>query len=132
MTNKSILKMALVTFSLIFVCSLGTYAQKNDCSKANDGKITDAANAVVRVLYEDQLTHISIQVKDKVATITGWVTTKEIRKDIENIVKKTPCVSKVVNKLTTGIGGGCPDGTQPCNGTCIPNSETCSGKGKGN
>ena len=132
MINKSILKMALMAFSLILVCSFGTYAQKNDCSNASDGKITDAANAAVRVLYEDQLSHISIQVKDKVATITGWVTTKDIRKDIENIVKKMPCVKKVVNQLTIGLGGGCPAGTKPCNGTCIPNSEDCSAKGKGN
>lgn len=121
-----------MAFSLILVCSFGTYAQKTDCTQTTDAQITEAANAAIKVKYEAQLTHISVQVKDKIVTITGWVTTKNIRKDIEKIVKKIACVKKVVNKLTIGLGGGCPDGTKPCNGTCIPNSEDCSAKGKGN
>ena len=131
MINKSIIKTALFAFSLILVCSFAAFAQKTDCTQTTDAQITEAANTAIKAKYESQLTHISVQVKDKIVTITGWVTTKTIRKDIEKMVKKTSCVKKVVNKLTTGIGGGCPDGTQPCNGTCIPNSETCSGKGKG-
>ena len=132
MNKQSIVKMVVVTFSLILMCSFGTYAQKTDCSKTTDAEITEAVTARIKAKYESQMKHILIKVEDAVVTLDSWVTTKKIRGDIEKIVKKTACVKKVVNNLKIGAGGSCPPGQQSCNGGCIPLEETCPGKTKDN
>ncbi len=131
MTNKSIVKMALVAFSLVLMFSFGTHAQTIDCTRATDAEITDAIIAKITVKYKSQMSHIYVNFKDGEVTLRGWVTKKSIKMDIEKIVKKIKCVKKVVNNLTIGVGGGCAPGQKPCNGTCIPIEEDCPAKTKG-
>ena len=132
MNKQSIVKMAVVAFSLILICSFGTYAQKTDCSKTTDAEITEAVTAKIKAKYESQLKHLIIKVQDGIVTLDSWVTTKKIKGDIGKIAKKTACVKQVVNNLKIGAGGSCPPGQQSCNGACIPLEETCPGKTKGN
>ena len=99
MLNKSMVQMALIAFSLILICSFGTYAQKTDCTKTTDAAIAEAVAAKVKAKYESQINHINIKVKDGVVTLENWVTKKNIKKDIEKIAKKTACVKKVINNL---------------------------------
>ena len=132
MNKQSIVKMALVAFSLILICSFGIYAQKTDCAKTTDAEITEAVTAKIKAKYESQMKHLIIKVQDGVVTLESWVTTKKIRSDIEKIAKKTACVKQVVNNLKIGAGGSCAPGQKPCNGGCIPLEEDCPGKTKGN
>lgn len=123
------LKTTLLAFSLMLVCTLGTYAQKTDCSKTNDDQIVDSIYAKIKVKYAAQMNHINVRIKEGVVTLEGWATTKGVRKDIEKFGKKTACVKKVMNNLTIGVGGGCGPGTKPCGSICIPLSESCNVRG---
>jgi osmotically-inducible protein OsmY len=131
MINKSIVKMALVAFSLMLTLSLGTYAQKEDCSKKTDAEIVEAIYAKMNK-YEDQKEHINVRVKDGVATLEGWAAKERDKKAIEKIAMKIKCVKSVVNNLKIGAGGGCAAGQKPCGGICIDEAETCNIKTKGN
>lgn len=131
MTKKSIIRITLLAFSLMLICSVGTLAQKADCSKTTDAVIVDAIYAKMKVKYEAQMSHVNIRSKAGVVTLEGWVTTKSVKKDIEKLAKKTGCVKSVMNNLTIGVGGGCGPGTKPCGDTCIPTSETCNIRTKG-
>jgi hypothetical protein len=131
MTNKSILKITLLAFSLMLTFSLGTYAQKTDCSKTTDAMIVDAIYAKMKVKYEAQMSHVNVRIKDGVVTLEGWATTKGVKKDIEKFAKKTGCVKSVVSNLTIGVGGGCGPGTKPCGDICIPTNEPCNIRVKG-
>lgn len=129
MTTKSILKITLLAFSLMLTCSLGTYAQKTDCSKTTDAMIVDAIYAKMKVKYEAQTDHINVRSKAGVVTVEGWVTTKGAKKDIGKLAKnavKGGCVKSVTNNLTIGVGGGCGPGTKPCGSICIPIEEVCN------
>jgi BON domain len=126
MTNKSIVRMALLAFSLMLTFNLGTYAQKTDCSKTTDDQIVSSIYAKIKVKYEAQMDHINVRITDGVVTLEGWATTKSVKKDIEKYAKKTGCVKSVLNMLTIGIGGGCGPGEKPCGGICIPSSAKCN------
>ena len=126
MTSKSKLRMTLVAFSLMLAFSLGTYAQKTDCSKITDDGIVDSIYAKIRAKYESQMKHINVRISDGVVTLEGWVTTKGVKKDIGKFAKKTGCVKSVENNLTIGVGGGCGPGTKPCGDICIPSAQVCN------
>lgn len=129
MIYKSMVKMALLAFSLMLAFSLGTYAQKTDCSKTTDPQIVDAIYAKIKVKYEAQMSHINVRSKDGAVTVEGWATTKGVKKDIEKFTKKTNCVKSVVNNLSIGVGGGCGPGSKPCGSICIPIDEECNVRG---
>jgi BON domain len=131
MTNKSILKMAFMAFSLMLAFNLGTFAQKVDCSKTTDSEIVDAIYTKMKIKHEAQMSQVNVRIKDGVVTLEGWATTKGVKKDIEKMAKKASCVKKVMNNLTIGVGGGCGPGTKPCGDICIPTSEPCNIRVKG-
>lgn len=126
MTKKSMLKMALVGFSLILMCNLGALAQKTDCSKMTDAEIVNAIYKKIKVKYAAQIRHINVRITGGVVTLEGWATAKSVKKEIEKFAKKTSCVKKVVNNLTVGIGGGCGPGQKQCGDICIGDKETCN------
>jgi hypothetical protein len=130
MMNKSILKITLLVFSLMLVCSLETKAQ--DCCKLTDAELVDFVYAKLKPKFADQLNHVNIRIKDRVLTIEGWVAKDKMKTDIEKIISKIKCLKSFTSTLTIGVGGGCPDGTVPCGATCIPAGETCNIRGKGN
>lgn len=129
MTNKSMLRTALIAFSLMFAFSFGAYAQKTDCSKTTDDAIVDSIYAKIKAKHETQMKHINVRISDGVVTLEGWVTTKGVKKEIEKFAKKTGCVKSVKNNLTIGVGGGCGPGTKPCGEICIGSSERCNVRG---
>lgn len=130
MTYKSIVKMALMVFSLTLLFSIGTFAQKVDCSKMTDDQIVQAIYDKIQVKYPDRMKRINVRVKDKVVTLEGWVTSQKAKKEIEGYAKKIKCVKKKVeNKLGTSIPGGCTPGTKQCGSICIPESERCNIRG---
>ena len=131
MTSKSIVKITFLAFSLMLICSIGTHAQKTDCSKTTDTMTVDAIYAKMKVKYEVQMSHVNIRSKDGVVTVEGWATTKGVKKDIEKLARKTGCVKSVANNLTIGVGGGCGPGSKPCGDICIPTAETCNIRTKG-
>ena len=133
MTNKSILKFTLLAFSLMLMCSLGTFAQKVDCSKTTDAMIVDAAYAKMQPKYGMQMDHINVRSKGGVVTVEGWATTKGAKKDIGKLAKSAVkgCVKSVTNNLAIGVGGGCGPGTKPCGSICIPVEEECNIRTKG-
>lgn len=126
MTNKSILKTALLAFSLMLAFNLGTYAQKTDCSKTTDDQIVDSIYAKIKAKHEGQMKHINVRISSGVVTLEGWATTKGVKKEIEKFARKTGCVKKVVNSLTIGVGGGCGPGQKPCGDICIPVAQPCN------
>ncbi len=123
--------MALLAFSLMLAFNFGTYAQKTDCSKTTDTAIVDAIYAKIQAKYKSQMSHINVRIKDGEVTLEGWATAKKVKQDIEKMAKKASCVKKVMNNLTIGVGGGCGPGTKPCGSICIPESEPCNIRGKG-
>ena len=126
MKNKSIVKTALIVFSMILAFSLGTFAQKTDCSKTTDDEIVTAIYNKIKVKYADQIKHINVRAKDGVVTIEGWVTTEKIKKEIGKYAKKVKCVKQVVNDLALGKSIGCGPGMKECGGICISEKETCN------
>jgi hypothetical protein len=124
--NKSIIKTALIAFSLVLAFSVGTYAQKTDCTKTTDSEIVDAIYAKLDVKFETQTTHINVRVKDAVVTLEGWAVKEKDKQAIEKIVKKIKCVKSIVNSLTIGASGGCSTGQKPCGEICIDAAETCN------
>ncbi len=129
MINKSLVKMALMTFSVILVFSLGTKAQ--DCCSMTDAELVDFVYSKLKPKYADQLDHVNVRIKDRVVTIEGWVAKDKMKIDIAKLLMKIKCFKSVNNLLTIGISGGCPTGTKPCGGACIPEAETCNIRGKG-
>ena len=129
MKYKSIVKTALMVFSVTLLFSIGTFAQKVDCNKMTDDEIVQAIYDKIKVKYGDQINHINVRVKDKVVTFEGWVTTKKVKKEIEGYAKKIKCKKKVDSKLTIGIGGGCGPGQKACGTICIDESERCNIRG---
>ena len=126
MTKKSMVKMALLGFSLILMGNLGVLAQKTDCSKMTDTQIVNAIYKKIKVKYASQIRHINVRIRGGVVTLEGWATTKSVRKEIENFAKKTSCVKRVINNLTVGVGGGCGPGQKQCGDICISDKETCN------
>jgi len=126
MVHKSILNWSILVFAVIFTFSLGTYAQKTDCSKKTDTDVVLAIYEKIKVKYADQIKHINVRFSNGVLTIEGWATTKEVKKDIEKMAKKTNCVKQVVSTLTIGKGGGCGPGLKECGGICISEKEACN------
>ncbi len=120
------IKAVLAVFSLMFVFSIGIYAQKTDCSKTTDAEIVKAIYDKIKVKYANQIIHVNVRIKDGVVTLEGWATTKGVRKEIEKYAKKTGCVKKVVNKLTLAVTGGCNPGQQRCGDICIDKNEICN------
>lgn len=131
MINKSTLKTALMAFSLMLIFTLGTMAQKVNCSTTTDEQIINSIYVSLNKKYEKQISHINVRIKDGTVTVEGWVTTKNVKKDIEKIAKKTSCVKNVVNTLSIGVVGGCGPGEKPCGSICIPQEEACNIKTKG-
>lgn len=131
MTIRSTVKFTLFTFTLMLVFSLGTFAQKKDCSQTTPQQIVDSIYAKIAVKYASQMDHINVTFKDGVVKLQGWATTTAIKKNIEKMAKSVTCVKSVTNALTIGIGGGCGPGTKPCGGICIPLEDTCNIKVKG-
>ena len=133
MTYKSIVKIALMLFSLMLLFSIESFAQKVDCSKMTDDQIIQAIYDKIQVKYPDRMKRINVRIEYKVITIEGWVTSKKARKEIEGYAKKINCVKKgkfkVVNNLGTQIPGGCTPGTKPCGSICIPEDERCNIRG---
>ena len=126
MTNKSMVKMAFLAFSLMLTFSFGTYAQKTDCSKTTDTETVDTIYNKIKVKYETQMSHINVTINDGVVTLEGWTTTKGVKKEIEKFARKTSCVKSVVSNLTIGVGGGCGPGQKPCGDICIPSAQVCN------
>jgi len=138
MTNKSNCKTLVAVFSLILIFSAGTLAQtdsvksennknkKPDCTRVPDAVTVKLIYDRIKVKYARQMSHINVRIKDGVVTLEGWATTKGVRKEIEKYAKKTICVKKVANKLTTGVGGGCGPGTKKCGDICIDEREDCN------
>ena len=126
MKKISVLKIVLFTFSLIMAFSLSVSAQKTDCSKTTNEDIVKSIQEKVSVKYADQLTHINFSVENGVVSIEGFTTTKKAKKEIEKLVKKVSCVTKIVSNLKVGAGGGCGTGSKPCGEICIPSNQTCN------
>jgi BON domain len=126
MRQISMLKMALVIFSLMMAFNLGVSAQRTDCSKTTDDEIVKAIQEKMSVKYADQLSHINFSVENGVVSIEGYTTSKKAKKDIEKLVKKISCVTKVVSNLKTAAGGGCGAGSKPCGEICIPSNQICN------
>jgi hypothetical protein len=130
MLNRSIAKMSFMAIAFLFLCSLSAYAQ--DCTKMTSEEMVSAIYAKIETKYAGQTSHINVTVTDGVVKLQGWVTEKKVRKEIEKFAKKTACVKKVDNQLTIGIGGGCGPGQKTCGDICIPTTETCNIRTKGN
>jgi osmotically-inducible protein OsmY len=126
MKKISVLKMILFAFSLMMAFNLGVSAQKTDCSKTTNDEIVKAIQGKVSVKYTDQLTHINFSVENGVVSIEGYTTTKKMKKEIEKLVKKVSCVTKIISNLKVGAGGGCGTGSKPCGEICIPSNQTCN------
>lgn len=126
MKNQSVLRIALMAFSLVLMLSLSGFAQKTDCSITTGDQIVDSIYAKFKRKYESQLEHVNVRIKDGVVTLEGWVTTKSAKKDMEKWAKSIKCVKSVVNKLGVGVGGGCGPGEKPCGTICIPEEEKCN------
>ena len=126
MTNKSVIKMALVVFSLIIGCNIATFAQKTDCTTVTEAEVVTKIYEKIKVKYADQINHINVRFKDGVVTLEGWVTNKKVKKDIEKMAKSVACVKKVMNDLAIGKSGGCGPGMKECGGICISEKETCN------
>lgn len=128
MRYKSIVKTALMLFSLMLLLNIAASAQKQDCSKMTDDQIVEAVYEKIKTKYSSQMRHINVRVKGKVVTLEGWATTKKIKKEIEGYAKKLKC-KKVDSKLTVGIGSGCGPGQKQCGSICIPEDERCNIRG---
>lgn len=127
MINKTGIKALITAFSLMLIFSAGAFAQyKTDCTKVTDKDIVKEIYAKIMAKYQGQVSHINVRVSDKVVTIEGWVTTKNVKKEIEKWAKSVKCAKKVVNILTIGIGGGCGPGQKQCGDICIGEKETCN------
>jgi len=119
-----VLRTALVLAAVVLILSAAAPAQ--DCAKQTDQELALSVMAKMRPKYGTQMNHINVRSKGGVVTVEGWASTKGIRGDIEKLVKKVKCVKKVDNKLTIGVGGGCPPGSKPCGTICIPEDEICN------
>jgi BON domain len=126
MKKIPVLKMILFTFSLMMVFNLGVSAQRTDCSKTTNDDIVKAIQEKMSVKYADQLTHINFSVENGVVSIEGYTNSKKAKKDIEKLVKKISCVTKIISNLKTAAGGGCGSGTKPCGEICIPSNQICN------
>lgn len=116
----------LLILAAILLISSAANGQKTDCTTQTDEQIALSAMKNMRPRYGTQMNHINVRSKSGVVTIEGWASTKKIRGEVEKVVKKSPCVKKVDNKLTIGVGGGCPPGTKVCGTICIPEDEVCN------
>lgn len=119
-------RIAIAAFALTFMFSLGSYAQKTDCSTMTDDEIVRVIYEKIKVKYENHMRRVNVVSQDRVVTLQGWASTKTIRKEIEKIAKKAACVKKVKNDLSTGVPAGCPPGSKPCGDTCIPSGDKCN------
>ena len=126
MKPKSIIKTCLMAFALVIAGNLCAYAQKADCATKTEKEIVLAIYEKMKVKYDDQIINVNVRFKDGVITLEGYVNSKKARKEIEQIAKKTDCVTKVVNNLKVGKTGTCPAGYKECGGTCIPEKEICN------
>ena len=119
-------KMLIAVFSLTLIFGVNAFSQKVDCTKMSDSDIVKQINAKIKTKYAGQMIHINVRVAYGVATLEGWVTNKNVKKEIEKWAKKTSCVKSVVNNLSLSIIGGCGPGTKQCGDICISDKETCN------
>lgn len=133
MTNRSLPRMILLALSITLFLGINAFAQTgtadNAAASASDDAIVNAIYDKIEVKYASHLDHLNVVANNGEVTLYGWATTKSIRKDIIKLAKKTSNVTKVVSKMTVGVGVGCGPTEQSCGGTCIPKTEKCNTRG---
>ncbi len=127
MTKKSIVKITLAVFSLILFSTVGTSAQKTDCSKMTDDQIVKAIYDKMKKKrsLEQQILHVNVRSKDGVITLEGWTTNKKIKAEIVKIANQIKCKKQVINELGDSPVG-CGPGQKLCGTICIPIEEQCN------
>ena len=140
MSKPIISRKAGLIFSLIGCFMLATFAAysvnsnqtavlaavQNKCAAVTDKDIVKSIYGQIKIKYDGQKSHINVWSKDNIVTLEGWVTTKDVRKEIEKYAKKTNCAKKVINRLTVGVGAGCGPGQIKCGDVCISSQSECN------
>ncbi|HJQ24552.1 MAG TPA: BON domain-containing protein [Blastocatellia bacterium] len=100
-----------------------------DCAKVTDRRLAKDFKRRVKAdrQFNNQRRHINVSVKDRIVTLEGWVIGKDTITVLERYASDTGCVTKVVNRLTSGgFSGGCGPGQKRCGDICIDQTSTCS------
>ena len=132
MSKKATLILSFVVcFMLVSASSINrgnatVFAAEDKCVTVTKDDLAKSINEKIKGKYQDQQNHLNVSVKDNIVTLDGWVTTKDVKKEIEKFAKKTKCVKKVINSLGIGPGAGCTRQQQQCRDICISNSSECT------
>ncbi len=100
-----------------------------DCARVTDRRLAKDFKKRVKAdrRFDNQRRHVNVSVKDRVVTLEGYVVGTEAITTLEKYAGETACVTKVVNRLSTGtFGGGCGPGQKRCGDICIDQTSTCS------
>ena len=100
-----------------------------DCAKRTDRHLAKDIKRRVKAdrQFDNQRHHVNVSVKDRVVTLEGYVVGTEAVTTLEKYASETACVTKVVNRLTSGgFSGGCGPGQKRCGDICIEQTSTCS------
>jgi hypothetical protein len=126
MNRFSILKMILVIVVLAAAGSLTVPGQQVDCTKTTDADLAKLITEKINAKYPNLSAQVNVHVENGIVYLEGWAASKDARKEIERIAKKTSCVKKVRNNLKKAIIVGCGAGSKPCGDICIPLNQTCN------
>jgi len=101
---------------------------KTPCAAVTDGAIVKAVRAGFKAdhAFDGQRTHMAVNSKNRVVTLSGFVTTKALKKNAADLVAAIRCVKKVNNNLFTQFVQNCGPGQKPCCGGCIDRTLTCN------
>ena len=105
-------------------------AAQTPCSAATDAQLVAAIQEKIKAdhRFDDQWSHINVSVRNRVATLRGWVKGGQQVRDLIRLTQKTRCVRGVNYKALRSYrsNAGCLPGQKQCGDICIDRTETCN------
>jgi osmotically-inducible protein OsmY len=101
---------------------------KKPCSTVTDPTIVRAVKKAFKAdhTFDGQRTHMGVNSKGRVVTLTGFVTSKALKKKAGELVGAIRCVKKVNNILGDRFATTCGPTQRACCGGCIDRTLTCN------
>ena len=141
MTSRWILRTIVTLGVFAFFLTLSASSRQTfpqTCDTVTDQKMVTDIYARIKAdkSLAGQISHINVDVLNKVVKLQGWTNTKKDFDKLVDIATTTDCARMINQNLLLSTpppegdairsAGGCAAGTKACGDICIPENDTCN------